>query len=211
MRKEDFKPGLYSSHSIQMSFLKANLVGTLFPLPLVFVFSALFLWLNHARTGAGFSFTVDLNFLLWLFLFYVFMFLLIAMHELTHAFAFLAGCENRWKSIHFGIKSLTPYCHCEEVIPISIFRRSLLAPLWFIALPLAAAALITGSLYVFFLAVILLFGSGGDMAIFWSIRKYRDKQIRAWDIDDAVGCIIYVPLDMSSIELQNADNPRTDA
>ena len=192
MNKELFTQDKYTQHTISMSFLKANIVGTLFPIPLVALFVFLFGWVEFSRNRTGFSFEVNGQFLLWLLVFYAAVFLLIALHELVHALFFLHGCENRWKSIRFGIKSATPYCHCKEVLPLNLYRHSLLAPLWFVCVPLAAAALLTGNVLVFILAVIMIFGSGGDLAIFWSLRKYKGNRTYVWDMEDAVGCIVYV-------------------
>jgi len=199
MQKEYFTPDKYTSRTISMSFLKANIVGTLFPVPLAVIFVVLFGWTETCRKTPGVSMKVDLHFFLWLLLFYVACFLLITLHELTHALFFLSGCENRWKSIRFGIKAATPFCHCKEVLSLSVYRYSLMAPLWVICAPLAAAALITGSLFAFFAAVIMIFGSGGDLAILWSLRKYKGKHSFVWDMEDTVGCIVYEPIQSKDI------------
>jgi hypothetical protein len=203
MNKELFTQDKYTIRTISMSFLKANIIGTLFPIPLAALFVFLFGWLQFSRNSEGFSFEVNGQFLLWLLVFYVGVFLLIALHEFVHALCFLPGCENRWKSIHFGIKSATPYCHCKEVLPLTIYRNSLLAPLWLICLPLAIAALLTGNVLVFCLTIIMIFGSGGDLAVFWFLRKYKGKRTYVWDKDDAIGCNIYEPLND-----EHTDTPR---
>jgi len=41
----------------------------------------------------------------------------------------------------------------------------------------------------------MIFGSGGDLAIIWMIRKFRSKTTYVWDMDDQVGCIIYEPIE----------------
>ena len=89
------------------------------------------------------------------------------------------------------MKAATPYCNCKEVLSLSVYRKSLMAPLWMICLPLAAVAIITGNLFAFLAAVIMIFGSGGDIAIFWNLRNYIGKNAFVWDMEDAVGCIVY--------------------
>ena len=192
LNKELFSQDKYTEHTLSMSFLKANIVGTLFPIPLVSIFVIMFAWVEYSLNRKGFSISWNAQFLLWLLVFYASAFLLIALHELVHALFFLRGCENRWKSIRFGIKSATPYCHCKEVLPLNLYRHSLLAPLWLICLPLAIVALLTGHGLIFLLTVIMIFGSGGDLAIFWSLRKYKGNRTYVWDMEDAVGCIVYV-------------------
>ena len=58
-------------------------------------------------------------------------------------------------------------------------------------MPLAAASMLTGNILLTFLTVSMIFGSGGDLAIFWMTRKYAGKTTYVWDMEDAVGCIIY--------------------
>ena len=56
-------------------------------------------------------------------------FSLAAAYKGIHALFFLKGCELGRKSIVLGNKFATLYCHCDEVLSISIYRQSLLAPL----------------------------------------------------------------------------------
>jgi len=199
MLKEIFTPDLYTGKKYSMSILKANLVAIAYPIPLVIVYIASFLAINSLRSGAEYrlSFSIGGNIsslLLGLFLYFAGFFILIVLHEITHAVFFLRGCEQGRKSIVFGIKYATPYCHCTEVITASAYRRSLLAPLFTICLPLALASFITGNILVFLAALSMIFGSGGDLAVFWMIHKYPGKSTFVWDMDDEVGCIVYEPV-----------------
>lgn len=199
MQRENFTPDLFTSRKYSMSILKANLVALVYPLPFVFLYVAGFLAVITLRTdlSGGISFTLGGNLILLLLnmlLFFAGFFLLIVLHEIIHAAVFLRGCERGRKSIVFGVKMATPYCHCNEVLSVSVYRQSLLAPLWAICVPLAVLSYVTANILVFFITLVMILGSGGDLAIFWMIRKFKGSNTFVWDMDDEVGCIIYEPL-----------------
>lgn len=195
MNKDIYLKDEYRATTKSMSFLKANLLAVLYPAPLAAVYIVLFMLAMANRlsgNGESFSFTLNLmDIFLWILSYFAAFFGLVALHEFIHALFFLKGCDYGWKSIVFGFKSLTPYCHCSEVVSMNIYRQSLLAPLWAVCVPLAAASMITGSMPLFILTISMIFGSGGDLAIFWMGRKYAGKTTYVWDMEDAVGCIIY--------------------
>lgn len=199
MEKESFTDDKYKSSKKSMSILKANLTAMIYPIPLVILFTAGYMasiiladnWQN------GFSFSVGGNpitMFISLFLFFAAFFVLIVLHEITHAVFFLRGCENGRKSITFGVKYATPYCHCEEVILLSTYRLSLLAPLITVCLPLAVLTLATRNFFFFIITITMIFGSGGDLAIYWMTRKFAGTKTYVWDMADEVGCIVYEPL-----------------
>lgn len=193
MNKDMFLKEEYRETTKSMSFLKANIVALLYPLPFVVLYIVLFAlsesvrWKSEGTISSGNL----LELFLWLLFFFAGFFGLIVLHEFVHALFFLKGCDYGWKSIVFGIKSATPYCHCSEVITLNIYRQSLLAPLWAVCVPLAAASMLTGNILLTLMTVSMIFGSGGDLAIFWMTRKYAGKTTYVWDMEDAVGCIIY--------------------
>ena len=183
----------YRETTKSMSFLKANIVALLYPMPFVVLYIVLFALSESVRRKSEGTISSGnlLELLLWLLFYFAAFFGLIVLHEFIHALFFLKGCDYGWKSIVFGVKSATPYCHCSEVITLNIYRQSLLAPLWAVCVPLAAASMLTGNILLTFLTVSMIFGSGGDLAIFWMTRKYAGKTTYVWDMEDAVGCIIY--------------------
>lgn len=195
MNKDIFLKGQYRETRKSMSFLKANLLAFVYPAPFVAVFAVLCIFIESSRwqgDSAPVTFTLNLlDMLLWFFFFFASFFGLVVLHEFVHALFFLKGCDYGWKSIVFGVKSATPYCHCSEVLLLSDYRRSLLAPLWAVCIPLSAVSIITGNVSLMFLTAAMIFGSGGDLAIFWMTRKYAGKTTYVWDMEDAVGCIIY--------------------
>ena len=183
----------YRSTKITMSFLRANTVSLIYPIPLVllFLFGAAIaesLRLRFAPGGTGvfgtYTFSGMDNLLVFFVLYMVLLFVLIVLHELTHALFFLKGCENGWKSIKFGVKALTPYCHCKEATTVSIARRSCLAPLFSVSLPLAVISYISGSFLMYLLTVVMIFGSGADLWVFLKLRRYDGKTCYALEEPD---------------------------
>lgn len=195
MNKDIFLKEQYRETKKSMSFLKANLLAFIYPAPIVAVYVVLCIWVESTQrlgNDESVSFTLNLmDTLLWLLFFFAAFFGLVVLHEFVHALFFLKGCDYGWKSIVFGIKSATPYCHCSEVLSLSDYRQSLLAPLWAVCVPLAAVSILAGSIPLMFLTVAMIFGSGGDLAICWMTRKYAGKTTYVWDMEDAVGCILY--------------------
>ncbi len=202
----------YRSQKITMSFLKANTVSLIYPLPIVLLYLAIVFFVESLRM-AGFAATdqaadafgisdIWLSFLLYM----VLLFVLIVLHELTHAFFFLRGCENGWKSIKFGIKALTPYCHCKEAVTVSVARQSCLGPLWTVALPLGVIALITGSYLLYLLTIVMIFGSGADLWVVLKLRRFNGKTCYALDMENEIGMTVFVPDENAALK-DAADAP----
>lgn len=209
----------YRSQKITMSFLKANTVSLIYPIPFVILYMAIVLLVESSRmaeslatgqvaaqTAGGFGMN---NLLIEFLLYMVLLFVLIVLHELTHALIFLLGCENGWKSIKFGIKALTPYCHCKEAVTVSVARQSCLGPLWAVALPLGVIALITGSFLLYLLTIVMIFGSGADLWIVFKLRRFNGKACYALDMENEIGMTVFVPDENAGIS--TADTPGAEA
>lgn len=199
MQKESFSSDLYKSRKYSMSILKANLAALVYPLPFAALYMVAFMAAIQLRSDmtAGFSFSFGGSpamLLLNMLLYFAGFFLLVVLHEIVHSLFFLRGCEQGRKSIVFGVKYATPYCHCKEVLTASIYRQSLIAPLWAICLPLAVISFVTCNTLIFLITLSMIFGSGGDLAVIWMIRKFPGKKTFVWDMDDEVGCIVYEPI-----------------
>ncbi|NLO62412.1 MAG: DUF3267 domain-containing protein [Clostridiaceae bacterium] len=198
------KESEYKTTKISISFLKANTVSLVFPLPLVIIYIAIAFLAEKllsprpemfGNAARYFSMNGELPYLLLSMAIYiVIMIILIVLHELTHAFFFMRGCENGWKSIKFGVKSLTPYCHCREATTVSIARMSCLAPLFTVSLPLSILAIATGFPLLHLLAVVMIFSSGGDLWIIWKLRPFNGKTDLALDMEEEIGMIVYEPI-----------------
>jgi hypothetical protein len=190
--KEDYR---VVTHSI--SILKANIVALFYPIPFVMLYLSVYFFSISLFEPVKFTFSTDnlLYFALFFLAYFAALLVLIVLHELIHALFFLPGCEKGWKSIHFGIKQMTPYCHCMEIITMSQFRRSLWGPLWILCTLLAATSVILGDPISFLLTLVMIFGSGGDLYVLWATRKYRGSTTLVFDLEDQVGCEVYLKAD----------------
>ncbi|MDD4096442.1 MAG: metalloprotease family protein, partial [Oscillospiraceae bacterium] len=114
-------------------------------------------------------------------------------------------------SIKFGIKSLTPYFHCSEAVKVSVVRRSCLAPLWVLTLPLAVLSLITGNFVLYLLTIVMLFGSGADLWVALKLSKFNGKTCYALDMENEVGITVFVPDGNAVTADSNPGTPGTNA
>lgn len=113
------------------------------------------------------------------------------LHEVIHALTYIIAGKVPLNKIKFGIilKYLTPYAYCSQVIPISIYRTSLLLP----TIVLGVVPIIIGFVLKNFLLLLvgdfMLVGGFGDMLIIWNTRKLK-KGTRVLDHDKKVGCYV---------------------
>lgn len=198
MFKKDLQAERYTKTEHTTSFVKANLYALVYPLPFIIPYILIYIgfrvFLPESMTPY-----ITIPFLdLWFAKFIVLLIVMIAffvIHELVHAAFFLAACEGGSKSIVFGVKQLTPFCHCEELLTLRAYRRSCLAPLWAVCLPLAIFSFFVPEPLVFLLTLTMISGSGGDLWIVWALRKYNANTTLVYDRDDIVGCDVYVPIE----------------
>lgn len=196
MQKEHFSGDSHEIKKHSISFLAANVFAFLYSLPFLLLFAILFIGAFMIKVATNQNlmlFQETDNTFVFMGLYIGILFILVILHEFLHALYFLPGCENRWKSIKFGFKYLTPFCHCDEILTVSQYRKSLFAPLWLICLPLSVLASITGSVLLILLALTMIVGSGGDLYIAYVLRKYPGKTTYVYDLVDEVGCQVYVP------------------
>ncbi len=200
MYKKNLEADKYTKTEHTTSFVKANLYALVHPLPFMIPYVLIFIgfrvWLPESMTLQVSNPFPNLWFASFIALF-LFLAVFVILHELVHAAFFLPACEGGRKSIIFGVKQLTPFCHCEEILTLQAYRRSCLAPLWVICLPVAVLSLFIPNWELFLLTLIMISGSGGDLWIVWVLRKYDAKTTLVYDRDDVVGCDVYVPIENS--------------
>ncbi|MTI71293.1 MAG: DUF3267 domain-containing protein [Firmicutes bacterium] len=115
----------------------------------------------------------------------------IIIHELIHGLFFSIFCDNKTKSIEFGIllKKLAPYCHCKEWLYINEYKISIIMPLLILGVIPFLLGCITKSLYILLISIILITGCSGDIIIFWILGGLKSNT-KVKDHDKKVGCII---------------------
>ncbi len=148
----------YHRTDCTISVLKANIFAflTAGPVAALGLILYLFKW-NAVFTFSGADFLI-------LFLLLVAM---IPIHELIHGIAWGLFCRNGWRSIRFGMmwKSLTPYCHCKEPLPVVPYLIGSLAPFFVLGVVPCLIACATANPYLLWLSVFNLLSAGGDTTI----------------------------------------------
>ena len=112
-------------------------------------------------------------------------------HELLHGLGWSFYAKKGWKSIKFGVawKSLTPYCHCDESLPVRVYRFGSVLPAIVLGFIPSIIAMITGNIGLMIFGFFFSFAAGGDFLILWLIRNEKPSDL-AKDHPDKIGCYI---------------------
>ncbi len=174
---------------LSISFARANLLGFVFPAPVILLLLAAYLGL-WGWESLGWALLRLFQpgglpaLLFWLAL-------LTVVHEALHGFgwAFFSGLGREAIRFGFAWKTLTPYTHCKAPIGVRAYRiggalpgllTGLLPALVGLALPHAA---------LFLLSLLMIFGAGGDMLSLWLIRRVPPDALIE-DHPSRVGCYV---------------------
>ncbi len=171
-----------------VSLIKANLFAFITSGPFAVLGGFLFFYFHR-----NISFELgSLNSMLWTLALLPAFVLLTLLHELTHGLVWSIYAKNHWKSISFGVlwEMLTPYCHCDE--PLLLWQMCLgaFAPFVTVGLLPFAAAFVTGNVFLLFLSLFMMFGSGGDFTIILLVAREK-KNTLVVDHPTECGCVLY--------------------
>jgi hypothetical protein len=113
----------------------------------------------------------------------------LVLHELFHAFSWVAFAKIPFSKIKFGfnVRSLSPYAHCGEAVTAKVYRIALLTPAIILGIIPAFISFITGSVWFFVTGLLFTVTACGDFLIFWLIRKVKNEQLVA-DHPERAGC-----------------------
>lgn len=168
--------------SVTMSPTRANVIGSLFGIPLFLIPCGpyLYVWGSSsvaASTGSP------------LILIAAFIVGVIA-HELLHGVGFMLGGASR-EEVDFGIHwhVLSPYAHCSTPLRADPYRLALVLPALVLGLLPTIAGLLLGGFWVVFFGAVMLMVAGGDAAVLWAIRNVPQA---AWvqDHPSDIGCLV---------------------
>lgn len=112
------------------------------------------------------------------------------MHEFVHGLVWKQFCVNGWKSINFGIKSFSPYCHCSEILKVRHYRIGTLAPMIVTGIIPFIISMITGNVTLFEVSIFLILSAGGDLAILFTLRNVN-KDDYVMDHENLCGCFVF--------------------
>ena len=114
-------------------------------------------------------------------------------HELLHGLTWAVFCKRGLKSIKYGVywSLLTPYCHCEEVLPLRAYVLGGMMPGLIMGLLPALAGLVWGNLLLFLFGLFFSIAAGGDLLVLWMLR-HQKKDDLVQDHPDKIGCFVLV-------------------
>ena len=116
------------------------------------------------------------------------------LHEGIHAVGWKYASGLPWSAFKFGFawKSLTPYCHAREAMPVGAYRIGSLLPLALTGLLPWAAGMILGDGDLGLAAAVLIGGAAGDVWVFLSIRDLEPGAL-VRDHPENAGCVVMRP------------------
>ena len=96
-----------------------------------------------------------------------------------HGLTWACFAKNGWKSISFGVwwKVLTPYCHCNEPMPIPNYMIAAMMPCIVLGVIPAVVALFIGSLPMLAWGIFFIAAAAGDIWMTWLLTKENPKSM----------------------------------
>lgn len=171
-----------------MGFGEANILAMLimFPLAIVLITPFALIWdLETLALGKDVIFD---------YFFYIFLGGIVV-HELLHGITWAYFAPQHFKSIKFGVKMLTPYCHCKTPLKVKHYRLGGAMPLFVMGLLPALVGIVFGDGAILLFGVLFTLAAGGDILILYMMRKL-DKDIYVSDHPSKVG--FYIELEDSA-------------
>jgi hypothetical protein len=112
-------------------------------------------------------------------------------HELLHGLTWAAFCKKGIRSITYGVhwKALTPYCHCEEVLPLRPYILGGIMPGLVMGLLPALEGMLWGNPWVFFFGLFFTLAAAGDMLVLWMLRRCKSADL-VQDHPEKIGCYV---------------------
>ena len=174
---DDVKAALDDSglRKVAIDIGKANLFAVVIMVVAAIVLLVPFFWIwggrkSHEELLGGFgSWAVAL----------VLMVVGIVVHELIHGLTWACYAKSGWRSISFGVmwKLLTPYCHCDEPMPIPGYMMGAMMPCIVLGIIPAIVALCIGSLPLLVWGIFFIAAAAGDIWMTWLLTKEDRKSL----------------------------------
>jgi hypothetical protein len=172
---------------LSISMQKANLYSLAFAVPLVVLFSLLYI----ARWGIesvleGFSFSP-----IKLLIFAGVLILGVIVHELIHGLTWAVFGQKSLRALKFGflLRSLTPYAHIKEPLEVSAYRLGAIMPGWILGILPAMIGIVTGNEWMMLFGLIFTAAASGDMLVLW-LTRYIGAGTLVEDHPTRAGCLI---------------------
>lgn len=177
----------YRKTPLTIGLVAANVMIMLIGIPFLVLSMVLFFHINGA-TGLSFGAGKTLGLV-------AAMIVLTVIHELIHGAVWSLFCENGWKDIDFGFitQYLTPYCTCAAPLPRWSYVEGALAPLVILGIVPYIAGLFSGSVFVFFLGIMMILGAGGDIMLTIKLLRFKaqGEEVLIYDHPTEAGSVVF--------------------
>jgi len=115
----------------------------------------------------------------------------IVLHEAIHGLTWMITARKPARAIKVGfqLKTLTPYAHCREPMPVEAYRLGTMMPGLLLGLLPVIAGLVTGNTALMLFGLLFTLAAGGDALILWLLRQVKSGQ---WveDHPTEAGCYV---------------------
>lgn len=184
----------YKRFDRSTSLEKANLVGSLFGL-----IPAIILIVGHLLYNGEFTLTFNPNDWFSIILLIIIVIGGVLVHELLHVIGWMLAGRVSLSAMKLGFdrKTLSPYAHICQALPINAYRFGTILPAIVLGL-LPGLIGIVNNLppYTIFGAFFTL-AAGGDMLILWLLRRDPARAL-VIDHSDRAGCEVLIPNESNS-------------
>lgn len=197
MKEQDKQHGSYTKVELSMSAAKANVYALFFILPILLIYIPAYILAWPEQFNLSNLKEVVAAHKTWLLISPVVMLVVFVLgavvHEMLHGFTWAFFCKRGLKSIKYGVywAMLTPYCHCQEVLPLRAYVLGGLMPGLVMGLLPALAGLLLGDILVFLFGLFFSMAAGGDLLVLWMLR-HQKKEDLVQDHPEKIGCYVLV-------------------
>jgi hypothetical protein len=190
------KDAPYTKTELTLTAAEANVQALVFMLPILVLYMVpyVLLWPEQISLEAIESFVLAHGVQV---LLYPFLMLLVfvagaVVHELLHGLTWALFCQHGVKSIKYGVhwRYLTPYCHCQEMLPLRPYILGGIMPGLVMGLLPALGGMATGNLLLFLFGLFFSIAASGDLLVLWMLRRARATDL-VQDHPEKIGCFVY--------------------
>lgn len=110
-------------------------------------------------------------------------------HELIHAAAWSISARRPLRAIRLGFqwRSVSPYAHPRDPMPVGAYRLGAVMPLVLMGLLPAGAAILLGRPLLMAWSLLFVLAAGGDLVVLWLIRRVPSGRL-VQDHPTRAGC-----------------------
>lgn len=167
--KQKMESDGYTFHDLTIGTVQANVAAVFIMLPFALGF---ILWYLGVNQSMRIEFSIpEMG------LFLILLMALVVGHELLHGLLWGTFSQSGFKAVEFGViwSMLTPYCTCSEPLKKWQYFLGAVFPTLLLGFGLDIIAIYTNAVLLHFLALIMIFGGGGDFCIILKLLRHQAK------------------------------------